>query len=246
MERQNRSLLKCLQIAHLKGKNWRTELLVWLMAYRSTSQTTTGATPCYMTFGHEIRSKLPELKRETVGVPGEEVRERDWLNKLKSKAYADLKRGAALKGIRVGDTILLKDEKTNKLSINFNAAPFKAFQKTGTEVTLRNEAGVQLKRNTAVGKKYNEHNDVANDNGGQVVQGSSTVQADEPGPSRVSETTEVSGPSGIPGTKGVSESSQVQAGHSTEKEDDGAGGHVQRSTRTIRQPVRCKDFVLDV
>lgn len=129
MEPQNRSLLKCLQIARLEGKNWRTELLVRLMAYRSTSQTTTGTIPCYMTFGHEIRSKLPELKRETVGVPGEEVRERDWLSKLKSKAYADLKRGAALKSIRVGDTILLKAERTNKLSINFNPAPLRCFRR---------------------------------------------------------------------------------------------------------------------
>ena len=29
VERQSRSLPKCLQIAHLEGKNWRTELLVW-------------------------------------------------------------------------------------------------------------------------------------------------------------------------------------------------------------------------
>ena len=36
VERQNRSLLKSLQIAHVEGKNWKTELLVWLMAYRST------------------------------------------------------------------------------------------------------------------------------------------------------------------------------------------------------------------
>ena len=81
-----------LQIAHLEGENWRTELLVWLMAYRSTPQTKTGTTPCYMTFGREVRSKLPDLKRETVGVPGEEVRERDWSSKFTGKAYADLKR----------------------------------------------------------------------------------------------------------------------------------------------------------
>lgn len=244
VERQNRSLLKCLQIAHLEGKNWRTELLVWLMAYRSTPQTTTGTTPCYMMFGHEVRSKLPELRRETVGVPGEEVRERDWSSKLKGKAYADLKRGATPKSIRVGDTVLLKAEKTNKLSTNFNPAPFKVVQRTGTEVTLRNEAGVQLKRNTAFVKKYNDG--VSNGNGDQVVQASSTVQTDEPGPSRVPETTEVSGPSGIPGTTGVSENSQVQAGHSTEKEDNAAERPVRRSTRTIRQPARYKDFVLDV
>ena len=244
VERQNRSLLKCLQIAHLEGKNWRTELLVWLMAYRSTPQTTTGTTPCYMMFGHEVRSKLPELRRETVGVPGEEVRERDWSSKLKGKAYADLKRGATPKSIRVGDTVLLKAEKTNKLSTNFNPAPFKVVQRTGTEVTLRSEAGVQVKRNTAFVKKYNDG--VSNGNGDQVVEASSTVQTDEPGPSRVPETTEVSGPSGIPGTTGVSENSQVQAGHSTEKEDNAAERPVRRSTRTIRQPARYKDFVLDV
>ena len=142
VERQNRSLLKCLQIAHLEGKNRRTELLVWLMTHRSTLQTTTGTTPCYM-FGREVRSKLPELKRETVGVPGKEVRERDWSSKLKGKAYADLKRGAMPKSIRVGNTVLLKAEKTNKLSTNFNPDPFKVVHKTGSEVTLRNKAGIE-------------------------------------------------------------------------------------------------------
>ena len=145
VERQNRSSLKCLQIAHLEGKNWRAELLVSLTAYRSTPQTTTGTTPCYMMFGREVRSKLPELKRETFGVPGEDVRERGWSSKLKGKAYADLKRGATPKSIRIGDTVLLKAEKTNKLSTNFNPDPFKVVHKTGSAVMLRNEADVELK-----------------------------------------------------------------------------------------------------
>ena len=86
VECQNRLLLKSLQIAHLEGKNWRTELLVWLTAYRATLQTEVITTPCYVMSGHEVRSKLPELKRETVGVPVEEVLERDWSSKLKDKA----------------------------------------------------------------------------------------------------------------------------------------------------------------
>lgn len=77
VERQNRSLLKCLQIAHLEGKNWRTELLVWLTAYIATPHMT-GTTPYYIMFYWEVRSKLPQLKRETVGVPGEEVLKQDW------------------------------------------------------------------------------------------------------------------------------------------------------------------------
>ena len=92
-------------------------------------------------------------------------------------------------------------------------------QETGT---LRNEAGVQLKRNTAVVKKYHGQIALANGNGDQVVQGT-TVQADESGQSRVSETKKVSGPSKKPVTSGVSESSQVQAGNCTKKEDNKVG-----------------------
>ena len=134
VERQNRSLPKSLQIANLEGKNWRTELVTWLAAYRSTPQAATGATPFYLMFGREMRTKLPELRRETVEVPREEVRDRDWSNKLKGKAYADARRGATSKFIRIGDTVLLKAEKSKEFSTNFRPSPFKVVQKTGTEV----------------------------------------------------------------------------------------------------------------
>ena len=45
-------------------------------------------------FGREMRTKLPELRREIVEVPREEVRDHDWSNKLKGKDYADARRGA--------------------------------------------------------------------------------------------------------------------------------------------------------
>ncbi|KAL9966533.1 hypothetical protein ACROYT_G024621 [Oculina patagonica] len=162
VERQNRSLLKNLQIANLEGKNWRTELVTWLAAYRSTPQTTTGATPFFLMFGREMRSKLPELRGETVQVPREEVRDRDWSNKLKGKAYADARRGAAPKSVRVGDAVLLKGEKSSKLSTNFRPSPFKVVEKTGSEVTVRNEAGEEFKRNTAFVKRNFEKGKKAN------------------------------------------------------------------------------------
>ena len=40
-------------------------------------------------FGWEMRTRLPELRRKTVELPREEVRDRDWSNELKGKAYAD-------------------------------------------------------------------------------------------------------------------------------------------------------------
>ena len=155
VERQNRSLLKCLEIAHLEKKNLRTELVTWLTAYRSTPQVTTAATPFSLMFGRGMRSKLPELRRETVDVSREETRDKDWSNKLKGKTYADDKRGAFPKSIRVGDAVLLKAEKSNKLPSNFLPSPFRVVQKTGSEVTVRNDVGVEFKRNAAFVKKYN-------------------------------------------------------------------------------------------
>ena len=135
VERQNRSLRKSLLIANLEGKNWQTELINWLVAYRSTLQATTGAKPFNLMLGQEVRMKLPKLRRETVEVSREEVRDHDWSNKLKGKAYADVHRGAMPKSMRIGDTVLLKVEKS-KLSTNFCPSPFKVVQKTGTEVTV--------------------------------------------------------------------------------------------------------------
>ena len=45
VERQNCTLMKSVQIAHIEGKNWRREFLTFLTAYRSIPEMTTGATP---------------------------------------------------------------------------------------------------------------------------------------------------------------------------------------------------------
>jgi len=64
VERQNRILMKSVQIAPIEGKDWRQELQTFLTAFRSTPQMTTGATPFYLMFGRKMRSKLPDLRRE--------------------------------------------------------------------------------------------------------------------------------------------------------------------------------------
>ncbi|PFX23411.1 Transposon Ty3-I Gag-Pol polyprotein [Stylophora pistillata] len=91
VERQNRTLLKSLKVARVKGKNWREELQKFLLAYRTTSQTSTGVTPAFLMFGSELKTKLLELK-----CPGnlldEGVTDRDWNHKLIHKEHADNKR----------------------------------------------------------------------------------------------------------------------------------------------------------
>jgi len=241
VKRQNRSLLKCLQIANLEGKNWRTELVTWLAAYRSTPQTTTGATPYYLMFGREMRSKLPELRRETVQVPREEVRDRDWSNKLKGKAYADARRGATPKSIRVGDAVLLKAEKSNKFSTNFRSSPFKVVEKTGSEVTVRNEAGVEFKRNTAFVKRYNDPGGGVRDvlpaselSGRSLVESSSPIQAV---PESVSGSSTQAVPESVSGNEIVQAEGRVSS--STDQRS------IRKSSRVVRKSVRFQDYVLN-
>ena len=230
VERQNRFLLKCLQIAHLEKKNWRSELISWLTAYKSTPQVTTGATPFSLMFGQEIRSKLPELRRETVDVSKEATRDTDWSNKLKGKNYADEQRRAMPRSLRVGDAVLLKAEKTNKLPNNFCPSPFKIVQKTGSEVTVRNENGVELERSSALVEKYNE-------------QESASVDA---GPSNAHQG-EIQESTNTETGKGEDECEpQVPGACQKECEPQVPGvcqKTLRRSTRQVHRPSRFKDFV---
>ena len=88
VERQNRSILKCLRIAQAEGRNWRSEMNDFLMRYSSTTHSTTGVSPAQLLFGRRIRTKLPQLQEFTVE---DEVRDRDSERKEKGKVYADYK-----------------------------------------------------------------------------------------------------------------------------------------------------------
>ena len=45
VERQNRSLLKTIKIAQVEKKDWKREMLKFLLAYGSTPHLTTGVSP---------------------------------------------------------------------------------------------------------------------------------------------------------------------------------------------------------
>ena len=123
VERQNRTLLKTLKVAHVEGKNWREELQKFLLAYRTTPQTSTGVTPAFLMFGRELKTKLPELKRAS-NLLDEGVRDRDWNHKFTHKEHADNKRGAAESPVVPGDLVLLKNMRSSgKLEANFESEP---------------------------------------------------------------------------------------------------------------------------
>ena len=103
-------------------------------ADRASAQVTSGPSPFSLMFGREVRTKLPELSRETVDLVREGVHERDWSSKLKGKVYVEEMRGAVSKSIELSDEVLLRAEKSNKLSSNFCSSLFEVIRKTGVRL----------------------------------------------------------------------------------------------------------------
>ena len=99
---------------------------------------------------------MPDLCREPT-ILDEESRDKDWENKLKGKAYTDSKRNAEECNIKVGDQVLVKVPKTNKLSSNFDPVPRTVISKEGGEVTVERD-GTTLRRHSNFFKPY-RHSD---------------------------------------------------------------------------------------
>ena len=68
----------------------------------------------------------------------------------------DTKRNAVESQVEIGDHVLFRNTKTNKLSQNFNPSPCEVIDRN-TEVTLRKKDGVELKWNVSFVKKYQEN-----------------------------------------------------------------------------------------
>ena len=152
VERQNSSILKRIQIAHAEGVNWRLELRKYLASYRGLEHPTTGRSPAELLFGRKIRGKLPELasdhRQDT------EVRDRDWQQKAKAKMYADTRRGARYSDVNLGDSVLVREDRANKLTTTFNPTPHTVISKQGNSLVVENPAGATYSRSTAHVKRY--------------------------------------------------------------------------------------------
>ena len=151
VERFMRVLKKIMQTAHLEGKNWKQELYRALLNYRATPHSTTGISPAEALFGRKIRTRLPEPE---VAVPNvdAEIRHNDTERKRKIKAHADIKRHTRISELKVGDSVLVRQPRENKLTTTFSPEPLEITQRKGTMITAKN-ARRSITRNSSFFKK---------------------------------------------------------------------------------------------
>ncbi|KAF2903689.1 hypothetical protein ILUMI_02484 [Ignelater luminosus] len=160
VERQNRSLLKVLRIASNTGKDWKEEMLTYLTMYRNAPHSTMGTSPSEIMFQRKLRGKLSELNQERNDYFDEEIRDRDWTNKMKGKEYTDQYRNTRESSIQNGDQVLVQQPKLDKFTTVFQSTSYKVVNRRGTQVEVMSPEGVCCKRNTSKLKKYYGNDDI--------------------------------------------------------------------------------------
>jgi hypothetical protein len=145
--------MKVLKIAQLEKQDWRKELCKFLLAYRSTPQISTGASPAKLMFGRELRTKLPELQTPK-DLFHEPYRDQDWEKKLTGKMYSDMQRNACEKDVKDGDKVLIKNHNpVGKLAPEFFPGYGMIKSRQGKEVIIEKD-GVEFSRDSSFVKPF--------------------------------------------------------------------------------------------
>ncbi|XP_055527261.1 uncharacterized protein K02A2.6-like [Wyeomyia smithii] len=161
VERQNRSLLKRMKIAHAIHDDWKAELDNFLDLYNNTPHTITGKAPSELLQGRKLRSKIPQIEDLETVPPTTDFRDQDTTKKLMQKERENARRRSKLSNIFTDDIVLMKNLlPLNKLSTNFSNEKFTVVDKNGSNVTIQsNESGKQYDRNVSHLKKWNMSSD---------------------------------------------------------------------------------------
>ena len=148
-ERLLKTLEKAIRTAVVQGKNWKQALFTFLRQYIATPHSTTGKSPSELLNGRKLKSTLPLVQFDQASP---EIRRADAKRKEKMKEYADKCNHAINTDLDVGDKVLIKQPKQNKMSTPFKPEPFEVTEKKGSMITAQN-AEHTVTRNASFFKK---------------------------------------------------------------------------------------------
>ena len=135
VERFYRTLMKAIRTSHAEGKDWRKEVFKFLLAYRNTPHCSTKTSPAMLLMNRPLRDKIPGIIQVTDLF--KEAKLNDEVRKEKSKKSYDESKNVKQHCIQIGDSVLLKQKKENKLSTVFETDPFEVVKVEGPAVTIQ-------------------------------------------------------------------------------------------------------------
>lgn len=152
-ERFMRTVEKVLRTAKIEGKNWRQELFTFLRAYRNTPHPSTDKLPSQLLLHRNVKIRLPDISDNISASSDSEVRNKDRSAKSTMKDYADKRRNAIRSNVKVGDSVLVKTAKMNKLSSYYESEPYTVTDIKGSMITAA-RAGKYITRNVSFFKPW--------------------------------------------------------------------------------------------
>ena len=129
-----KKLEKCVRAATVEHKNWKQELYKFQRQYRATPHSTSDISPCETLNRRKLKTTLLEVTPPVLEKQ-KKMTDRDAEQTMKMKAYADQKLGVRESKIKLGDTVLVKQSKHNKLSPLFSPVPLLVEEKNRSMVT---------------------------------------------------------------------------------------------------------------
>ena len=132
-----RNLNKISKTAKLEGKDWKKEIYTLLSAYRNTPHpiASTGKTPNELVKRYHVRTKLPRLKPDRL--LDDSVRKKDSKMKLKGKLNAEACRRIRKHTFAIGQTVLMKQRRLDKLTPLLEPNPYQITCIKGSRITAK-------------------------------------------------------------------------------------------------------------
>ena len=147
-------LMKATRAAHIEQRSRKQELYNFLCQYRASPHSTTRISPAEALNGRKLQVTLPELsQRIHINELQDKLKHEDMENKENMKVYCDKRRNAKRFQLEVGDTVLVRQHRKNKLSTPFDPKPLQIIRRKCSMVTAK-IVTYTITRNVSHYKRY--------------------------------------------------------------------------------------------
>ena len=150
IERFYRTLGKAIKTMTAEGRNWKKEIFKFLLSYRNTPHCSTGSSPAMLLMNRKLKDKIPCIQE--VNSSFYKAKKRDDVLKVKSKKHYDQRKRVRIHQIRVGDYVLIRQKKKNKLSTVYETRPSKVMKVEGSAITVHRRGKSVIRNSSDVQK----------------------------------------------------------------------------------------------
>ncbi|GFR80235.1 transposon Ty3-G Gag-Pol polyprotein [Elysia marginata] len=138
-ERFVRTVNKFIHTCESENVSWKEELPNFLRQFRSTPHSSTGVSPHEALTGRKMTTSFPEIhiEMDSSSSTRYNLAMKDFTSKAKQKEFADHTRKTQPHSLNVGDTVLIRQKKTNKLTPPYIPKPYRITDVKGSMVTAK-------------------------------------------------------------------------------------------------------------